>query len=83
MVVIYGKVIERFTKKPVIGATVSMAGDTKYTDASGGFSLDVPYGDYPFIISHPQYRLYSTNLTINKQINSIGVIAIDSIVRAL
>ncbi|GAG78377.1 unnamed protein product, partial [marine sediment metagenome] len=44
MVTVKGRVVERFTKKPVAGATVNVGGTIGHTDSSGNFSVEATKG---------------------------------------
>lgn len=82
MVTVHGRVIERFTRQPVAGALVSIAGRSVSTSDAGTFSLDGPLGQYELTISHANYRPKSTSINVKPFVVNLGDIAIDSIVRA-
>ena len=54
------------------------------TDASGGFSLEVPMGVLTVKVTHPQFHDYTTSLNITAQRPfNVGDITMQSRVRAL
>lgn len=83
MAKLYGRVVERFTRRPVQGAMVRIAGSVAYTDDQGSFNVDAPMGNYQVTIQHPQYRASARNLALNTPSNNIGEIQVDSVIRAL
>jgi hypothetical protein len=83
MAILYGKVVERFTRRPVSGATVRIGNTATYTDSQGGFALEAPMGYYQLTIQHQNYRGATQNLSLSVPQSNIGEIQIDSIIRAL
>ena len=83
MATIYGKVVERFTRRPVSGATVRIGNAATYTDSQGLFTLEAPMGYYQLSIQHQNYRGASQNLNLSVPQSNLGEIQIDSIIRAL
>jgi len=84
MASIQGKVCEYWTKRGIPGAVVQADGRTAVTDASGGFSLEVPMGMISMKVTHPQFHDYisSLNITAQKPFN-IGTVTMQSKVTAL
>ena len=83
MATIHGKVVERFTRRPVSGATVRIGNIATYTDSQGIFSLEAPMGYYQLTVQHQSYRGASQNLSLSIPQSNLGEIQIDSIIRAL
>lgn len=83
MVIVSGRVVERFTRKPVAGATVMIADSAVLTDVNGNFTITSPSGNYQLVITRPQYRPSSRNLALSVGDLAIGDIQIESVVRAL
>ena len=52
-----GRVIDRTTREPLIGATILLSGTTRGTtsDASGEFQLELPRGEHSLEISYVSY----------------------------
>lgn len=79
-----GRVVERFTQRPVAGATVRSTTDTAQTDSNGYFDVGVPSGVSNINISAPNYRPIIHVVTANAAINNIQEpLLIDSVIRAL
>ena len=84
MASIQGRVVEYWTHRGVQGAVVQAGGRTAVTDASGGFSLEVPMGVLTVRVTHPQFHGYTTSLNITAQRPfNIGEVTMQSKVRAL
>lgn len=83
MAVIYGKVVERFTQRPVVNATVSIGSVRVWTDNQGLFSADVPMGNYQIVVNHPNYRGSAVIHNLSSVRSNVGTITIDSMIRAL
>ena len=81
---IQGRVVEYWTRRGVQGAVVQAGGRTTVTDASGGFSLEVPMGVLTVKVTHPQFHDYTTSLNITAQRPfNVGDLTMQSKVRAL
>ena len=81
---IQGRVVEYWTRRGVQGVVVQAGGRTTVTDASGGFSLEVPMGVITVKATHPQFHDYITTLNITaQQPFNVGDITMQSKVRAL
>ena len=84
MASIQGRVVEYWTRRGVQGAVVQAGGRTGVTDASGGFSLEVPIGVLTVRVTHPQFHDYTTSLNITAQRPfNAGDLTMQSKVRAL
>ena len=64
MPTIRGKVIDYNTRRPVIGASVSVAGRTVRTNSKGEFIISAPAGDYRITVSHRDYTPGTTPLLL-------------------
>ena len=83
MVAVQGKVVERFTKKPVIGAVVNVGGNIGYTNFNGQFSVTTNTGRQDLQVTANGYTPWFRNMNFKRAINRVGVIAIDSEIMAL
>ena len=78
-----GRVVERFTGKPVAGATVRSTIDAVQTDGNGYFDVAVPQGGSNINVSAGSYRPAIHVVSANAAINNIQEpITLDSIIRA-
>jgi hypothetical protein len=83
MPVVRGTVVEKYTRNPVNGATVRVNGSTTRTMRDGSFSVEVPQRRITLTVSHPDYHGFVRALTPNRAVNQLGLIALDSRIRAL
>lgn len=59
MVTLRGRVVDTNTGRPVIGASVSVAGRTVRTDRNGQFIISMPAANYTISVSHRDYSATS------------------------
>lgn len=72
-----GKASDATTGNPITGATVTCAGKSATTDASGTYSiLDIPQGSYTATASKTGYEASSLNITIGAGQNSAADFAL-------
>lgn len=79
---ISGVVVEKWTRRPVVGVTVRIGHYTALTDARGRFSLESPLGPISISMTHRDFHPYSMSLNVMRAAD-IGVIPLDSKVVAL
>ena len=53
--VVQGQVVEKWSNRPVAGATVTVDGHIATTDAGGRFRLTLPAGNYTIQVVHKDY----------------------------
>lgn len=70
MPTVRGKVVDYNTGRPVVGASVSVAGRTTRTNSNGEFIVSAPAGDYTITVSHRDYTPTPRmlNLTVDQTI---------------
>jgi len=83
MVRVTGRVVERFTKRPISGATVNIGGAVGYTDASGNFSVEANQGKQDLSITAVGYNTWYRAMNFKRALNRVGVLTMDSEIRAL
>jgi len=77
-----GVVVEKWTRRPVVGVTVRIGHYVALTDAMGRFSLESPLGTVQISMTHRAFHPYAMSLNVLRAAD-IGVISLDSKVRAL
>ena len=82
MATVEGRVVERFTKRPVTGATVNIGGNTGYTNQNGDFQIEAPAGRHDLSITANGYTPWFRSMAFNRAQNRIGVLTMDSDIRA-
>ena len=83
MTTIKGRVIERFTKRPVVGAAVATPAGNTYTNSIGEFEVDAPAGQTTVAVNAEGFRPFSQPIRVGAfGIMSVGDLAIDSVIRA-
>lgn len=83
MVTVQGRVVERFTKKPVAGATVNVGGNVGYTDSEGNFAVEATRGRQDLQVTAPGYNTWFRNMSFKRALNRVGVLTMDSQIMAL
>jgi hypothetical protein len=78
-----GRVVEKYTRRPVSGAIVTVNGHSTYTNSNGTFSVQAPMGSVSLRIEHRDFSPYVKSLNITRGIVHEGMIKMDSIIRAL
>jgi len=82
MTLVKGRVVEKYTRKPVQNASVNLNGYTALTNANGNFSLQTPTGIFTLRITHPDFHTYLRPLNVRAN-TQMGAIQMDSVIRAL
>ena len=82
MVNISGVVVEKWTRRPVVGATIRIGNYVGLTDASGRFSIESPIGIHQMTITHRSFYPAVRVLNVLRAAD-IGVIDLNSRIVAL
>lgn len=64
MVVLRGRIVDMNTGRPVVGASVSVAGRTVRTNRNGDFIISVTPASYRISVSHRDYSSVARLLTL-------------------
>ena len=83
MVKLKGRIVERYTKKPIAGAKVSTPMGATYTNSIGEFEVDAPAGQTTVAVNAEGFRPSSQPLRVGSfGTMSVGDLSIDSVIRA-
>ena len=77
-----GMVVEKWTRRPVVGATIRIGQYVGLTDSMGRFSIDVPPGSHQMNITHRNFHPTIRALNVLRAAD-IGVIDLNSRIVAL
>lgn len=64
MVILRGRVTERWTKRPLGGIVVTADGVTAITDANGQFEMVLEVGTYTIRAMHRDYETFSDMISL-------------------
>ncbi len=79
---ISGLVVEKYTRRPVVGVKIQIGHYIALTDARGHFSLESPLGPISISMTHRDFHPYSMSLNVVRAAD-IGVIGLSSRIVAL
>jgi len=79
---ISGLVVEKWTRRPVVGVTIRIGNFLALTDAMGRFSMESPFGPVQIRMTHRDFHPYVMPLNVFRAAD-IGVISMSSKVVAL
>jgi len=82
MATVQGRVVERFTKRPVAGATVNVGGNITYTDGNGNFTVETSQGRQDLQITANGYHPWMRSMNFKRARNNVALIGMDSDIRA-
>ena len=82
MVNISGVVVEKWTRRPVVGATIRIGQYVGLTDSMGRFSIESPIGTHQISITHRNFHPTIRALNVLRAAD-IGVIDLNSRIVAL
>ncbi|GAG63677.1 unnamed protein product [marine sediment metagenome] len=79
---ISGIVVEKWTRRPVVGVKIQIGHYIALTDAMGRFSMESPLGTVQISMTHRDFHPYVMSLNVVRAAD-IGVIGLSSRVVAL
>ena len=79
---ISGLVVEKWTRRPVVGVTIRIGNFLALTDAMGRFSIEAPLGQVQISLTHRDFHPYAMSLNVVRAAD-IGAISMSSKVVAL
>jgi len=77
-----GVVVEKWTRRPVVGVKIQIGHYIALTDAKGRFSLESPLGQVQISLTHRDFHPYVMALNVVRAAD-IGVIGLSSRIVAL
>ena len=77
-----GVVVEKWTRRPVVGVNVRIGHYVALTDAMGRFSLEAPLGLVQISMTRRDFHPYFMPLNVMRA-TDIGEVGMSSVVRAL
>jgi len=76
-------VVEKHTKTPLEGVTVTTDGNTTTTDSEGNFSIYVHFGRHDFTLTKEGFHKWFRSFSFKRLENRIGVLTMESEIHAL
>ncbi len=78
-----GTVVEKHTKTPLEGVTVTIDGNTTTTDSDGNFSIYVHFGRHDFTLTKEGFHKWFRNFSFKRLENHTGVLTMESEIHVL